>query len=442
MRPSHVCFIVFLLVLSSVAVGQNKDMQLFNRLARGKEQVRPDELVSFKNDYPYLKAIKELSDLAKKFTGKIIVDTSPIKADETKVIGTNIQTMYWKDALEVILRANDNWYDENPDYFLVYGIKEGKKEVAPLTQPGETQAAAPGGAVQGGGVQGGAALQAVVPVDSSKAYAEMKEVTVSAILLDVNQTKLRENGISFSIFRGSNVNLNFQFTGAASVTPQPVQGAITVNPTSPNLAVDVNAAINFFENEGYGEVVARPVLRIRAGGTSSVQIGQSISILTKDFSGNTTQQFVDAGTILQVWPKTYMINGTPFIYLAYHLDQSVPTVSTSGTAIDHKRADGSLLMLDGERTYVSGLITSTQDVVRQGVPLLKDLPWWVFGLRYIFGYEQVNVIKRELIMIIDAKLEPTVEERIASETKNNEKSALDKAKQMREGTETYIKKRD
>ena len=441
MRLSHVRLLCCLLILGSTLVAQNRDQQLFNRLARGKEEIKPDELVSFKSDYPYVKAIKELSVLTKKITGKIIVDTSPIKADEAKNIGTNIQTMYWKDALEVILRANDNWYEENAEYFLVYSIKEGKKEVAPLTQPGQTEAGIQGGAVQGAVQGGGAQQQAAIPlVDSSKFYAEMREITVSAILLDVNQTKLHENGISFSIFRGNNVNLGFQFTGSSAVASNLMMGKANIAPTNPNLAVDVNAAINFFENEGYGEVVARPVIRVRPGGTSYVQIGQSISILTKDFSGNTQQQFVDAGTILQVWPKIYVFNGTPFIYLSYHVDQSTPSVSASGTTIDHKKADGTLIMLDGERTYVSGLITSTENTVRQGVPLLKDLPWWVFGLRYIFGFDHAETQKRELIMIIDAKLEQTVEERIASDAKNTDKTTMEKAKQLREGTDTLLKK--
>jgi type IV pilus assembly protein PilQ len=141
-----------------------------------------------------------------------------------------------------------------------------------------------------------------------------------------------------------------------------------------------------------------------------------------------------------VSPKIYVFNGTPFVYLGYHVDQSTPSVSASGTTIDHKKADGTLLMLDGERTYVSGLVTTSQNTVRQGIPVLKDLPWWVFGLRYIFGYDRVSTEKRELIMIIDAKLEPTVEERIASEAKNTEKASLEKAKQLREQTDTLLKK--
>jgi len=430
MRRTHMYVACCLAMLVTTLSAQEGEQQLFNRLARGKEVVRPEEKVSFKNDYPYTKAIQDLSDMAKKFTGKIIVDTSPLKSDDTKPIGTNIESMYWKDALEIILRTNDNWYEEDPQYFLVYGAKEGKKEPGPVSaQPGQPQ-----GVVQGPTAQ---AVQAP-PVDSAKIYAETREVTVSAIFLDVDQTKLREHGVSFSIFRGHDVNLGFQFTGASNVSSQIFQGQVA--PTAGKLTVDVTSAIAFFENTGYGEVVSRPVVRVRDGGSGRVQIGSSISIFSKDFSGNTTQQFVETGVILQVSPKVYDYNGTDFIDLNYHVDKSTPSVTATGTSIDHNRVDGSLLMLNGERTYVSGLISSTNNTVRNGVPFLKDLPWWVFGLRYIFGYDQSNEEKRELIIILDAKIEPPVEERAAENLKGTQKTIEERARQLREDTNKLMKK--
>jgi type II secretory pathway component GspD/PulD (secretin) len=35
---------------------------------------------------------------------------------------------------------------------------------------------------------------------------------------------------------------------------------------------------------------------------------------------------------------------------------------------------------------------------------LRDLPWWFFGLRYIFGYEIHNVTEKELVIIIKAEV--------------------------------------
>jgi type IV pilus assembly protein PilQ len=49
--------------------------------------------------------------------------------------------------------------------------------------------------------------------------------------------------------------------------------------------------------------------------------------------------------------------------------------------------------------------------------LLKDLPWWVFGLRYIFGYDRVSVTRKELIVLLKAELVPTIDQRISDLTK-------------------------
>lgn len=442
MRASHVYLVCSLILAGSTLLAQDREQQLFNRLAKGKENVSPAEMVSFKSDYPYTKAIQELSDLAKKFTGKIIVDTSPIKNDDTRQLGTNIQSMYWRDALEVILRTNGNWYEEDPTYFLVFDIREGKKEASPLGE----------GGIQGGGQKGltqaaGNQNVALQPIDSSKYYAQAKEVTVSAILLQINQSKLNQHGITFSILRGNDVNMKIQLVGADLTAANTVDAFKTpqfnaqVSPTPGKMVLDVNAALSFFETEGYGEIVSRPVIRVRAGGSSSIQIGQSIPFLTKDFQGNTIQTFVDAGTILKVSPKIYNYNGVDFIDLRYDLDKSSAGASaTGGLEIDHNKVSGSLYMLDGERTYVSGLINSTQTTNRTGVPFLKDLPWWVFGLRYIFGADQASVIKSELIIILDAKIEPDIETRATMNLKGTQKSVDDRQKQLREDTEKLMKK--
>ena len=443
MRASHVYLVCSLFLVASLLPAQNREQQLFNRMAKGKVNLSKDEIVSFRSDYPYTKAIQELSDLAKKFTGKIIVDTSPIKNDSTKTIGTNIESMYWKDALEVILRSNGNWYEEDPEYFLVFSVKEGKKEITPMTGgTGAQMQGAPGG-VQGA-VQGAAAqAPQKPPVDSAKVYANMREVTVSAILLQVNQSKLNQHGLNFTISRGNDVNLKFNFNtlGADPNALANMPFTAQAQPTSGKLTLDLNAALAFFETEGYGEVVSRPVVRVRDGGNSNIQIGQSIPFLTKDFQGNTVQQFIEAGTILKVSPKIYTYNGVNFVDLKYDLDKSTPGASaTGGLEVDHNKVTGSLLLLDGERTYVSGLINSTQTTNRSGVPFLKDLPWWVFGLRYIFGYDQVNVIRQELIIILEATINQPVEERAATNTIGTQKSAMEKARQLREDTDKILKR--
>ena len=45
------------------------------------------------------------------------------------------------------------------------------------------------------------------------------------------------------------------------------------------------------------------------------------------------------------------------------------------------------------------------------MPFLKDLPWWFFGLRYVFGYESTSLVKKELLILIRAELLPTLKDR-------------------------------
>jgi type IV pilus assembly protein PilQ len=79
-------------------------------------------------------------------------------------------------------------------------------------------------------------------------------------------------------------------------------------------------------------------------------------------------------------------------------------------------ATGSLTLLNGEEGYIGGMYSNDETLVREGVPLLKDLPWWVFGLRYLFGYDSKVIIKRELIILLKAEILPTLEERAAKQT--------------------------
>ena len=90
------------------------------------------------------------------------------------------------------------------------------------------------------------------------------------------------------------------------------------------------------------------------------------------------------------------------------------------TIINKAKATTNLLLLDGEETVIGGLYETTVNTVRTGVPFLKDLPWYVFGLRYIFGYDRDESEKTELIILLKAELVPTLQERITQRTTDGE----------------------
>jgi general secretion pathway protein D len=406
----HSLLFMFLFVTAIAGVAQAQPEQSIRRAAQGKN-VNSDELVSFKSDVPYSKALQSLGELSKKLEGKLLIDRSPLQGKE-KTIGINIESMYWKDALELILRSNQLWYNDNPEYIEIVSIEDLGKLAGDKTQK---ESASPGAQTQttttGAPASGGSTAPAVV--DSSEYYSKLREVTISSVFFDVNKTKLAESGVSFSIFRGKDLNLQMNVSGASKVTKQAFSAS--VSPSNPNLAVSINAAISMFESEQLGDVIARPQMNVRSGTSQTIQIGQDFSVFEKDFSGNTVQKFYPTGTILTVRPKLYKIGDLEFIDIQYRIEKSTFTSSTVTTVINRNMASGSLTLLNGEEGYIGGMYSNDETFVREGVPLLKDLPWWVFGLRYLFGYDSKQIIKRELIILIKADILPTLEERASKQ---------------------------
>lgn len=378
-KALSILFACSILCYGVVAAQSREEMQI-KRAAKGKEIVSQDELVSFKSDMLYAQVLQALSEMSKKFAKKPIIDPSPLNTP----INQNIESMYWKDAMELVLRTNNRWYTEAPDYFQVTTIDGGGTP-------------APGGTT-------------ITRVDSAAILAKAREVTISAIFLEIDKTKLNESGISFNIFRGKDLNLGVEFQGSSKVSSD-IFG-VTVSPTSKKLAVDVGAALKIFESEAIGEIIARPQVTVRSGSFGRVQIGADFSVKERDFSGNIIDKFYSTGTILEVTPKVYQYGATEFIDLSVSVERSDVVPGSVSTIVNKTKASSKLVLLNGEESYVGGLFINQQDVTREGIPLLKDLPWWVFGLRYIFGYDATRIAKKELIVLMKAELVPLLDERV------------------------------
>lgn len=409
-----VIVILCVLTCASAVEAQVRDEMLLRRAERGKVGIDPEEIVSFKSDMDVDRALQSLSELAKKLTGKpVVFDPEYFKG---KKIGVDIVEMPWRTAMETILRSTGLWYRELTDYFQLVtpqGVALGAPQQV-SQQPATTTPGQPQPQVQQP-VTGFPPAFAVL--DSAEAIAREREVTISAIFLEINTSRLRESGISFSIFRSSSTdwNLGVEFQGSAAVTSD-IFG-VTANTSQGQLEVDIASALKIFESNSIGEIIARPQVTVRSGQKGRVQVGEDFSVKQRTISGDVTETFISTGTILEVTPKVYTYDGMDFIDIQLAVERSA-LIDPATSRINKTKADSKLLLLNGEENYVGGLFTNEEAVVREGIPLLKDLPWWVLGLRYIFGYDRVQVTKKELIVLLRAELVPTLEERVAQKTRN------------------------
>ncbi len=376
MKTAYSVF-VFVLVLVSIvpAIGQvsTQERKAFN------EYTSPDELVSIAPSTTMDRALAAISEVSKRFIGKIVVDTER----RTMPINIDIQAMPWRDALEAICRKNGIWYAEYDSYIQLTGGTT------------STEATAAKGKAEG--------------IQKEFATFRSREIKISAVFFEVNLTKLDEVGLNWNFMKStSDVTINADSRAGDKVSSEIFKTDITPKVSFAN----INILAKMFSNYDLGEVLSGPQLIVRSGEEGRIQVGQDFSIKERDFAGNLIDKFYSAGTIINVTPQVINEQGVNFVHMMVDVERSSVVPGAVSTIINKTKANTNLLLLDGEETIIGGLYNNESSTVRTGVPFLKDLPWYVFGLRYLFGYNREEVKKKELIILLKAELLPTLQERI------------------------------
>ncbi len=386
--------ILFLLAIGFCATSVRAQISSEPREFR-HDYVSPQQIVTIAANTPFNQAITILDSYSNKFLRKIIVDPE----NRTAPIGVNIDRMQWLDAFEAILRANNLWYKEYDSYIQI--VPTAQQQVA-----GKITTAA-----------GPAELPPGTPTINSR------EVNIQAVFFEADLTKLNQRGI----------NLNFILTGAWNgITSIPTanlpNGVKTVPPTvglnAPNVGDftlsgqysysfgTIGAIFGLLQSEDLGKILASPEITVRSGEAGHIQVGVNFFVTTKDFAGNTVQTMENAGIIVSATPTVYVQDSIDFVSLNLDLtNSSLGGSSQTGQIINTEQANTKVLLLNGEQTTIGGLYSTTRTTHREGIPVLKDLPWWVLGLRYLTGSEVVNVQTKELIILIKANILPTLRER-------------------------------
>ncbi len=163
---------------------------------------------------------------------------------------------------------------------------------------------------------------------------------------------------------------------------------------------NATAMFRFFESQNLGEIIASPTITVRDRQKGRIQIGSDFSIKQRDFSGNVIDKFYSAGSIINVVPYVYSKKGIDYILLKLEAERSSFFPSELTTEVKKTSASSDVLLLDGEETVIGGLYINEETIARTGIPFLKDLPWWVLGIRYLTGSDKTIVTKKEVIILL------------------------------------------
>jgi len=355
----------------------------------------PEELVSLSESIPFKQAIEVLSTVSEKLTGKKVVSTSSFEGP----IGIEIKNIpYWK-AIIIIAQYNSLVFEERANVIVIRDKDDPTKDY-----PEDVYA----------------------PVNE-------REVKISALLFEANVQEMREMGINWELILQQNgLTIGGDLLTFSDESQQQQEGQSEANVIkSPdfNLSTEseftmgdftgnATALFKFFETNNLGEIVSRPNVTVRNKKVGRIQIGADISIKQRDFAGNVIDVFYPTGTIIEVTPYIYEEDGLTYILLQLKVERSSASVDALSTQINKTVASTEVLMLDGEQTVIGGLLVNESTNVRRGIPFLKDLPWWVLGIRYLTGYDQEQIVQKEVIILIEAELMKPLKERI-EELKNN-----------------------
>ncbi len=410
----HLVLLVFALALTTLlgsGLAQAQDLPpQQGRQIRG--YVPPDQLVSFRPETPFTQFIDFLNPIFQRINGKQVIDPESRQFP----IGIAISGMQYFDAFQLVLNFNQLTFRETDRFFII-----------------EAAIPEPTLAVQ----QPGAALAETPEVPAT---LETREVQINAVLFSINKTKARDLGTDWNVFFGGETASGGGsqggggLGGAAGGEGQGQFGAIPrfflktddlanavddylLMPDQFDVAT-LTRLFRFLETNGAGETVANPSVTVQSGEQGRIQIGTDFPFIVRDFSGNSITQFVSTGIIIEVVPTLITealadTAGAPtldFIHLNVQVENSSGQISPAGPIVDRSTANTQVLLLDGEQTIIGGLYTTEQVVSRRGIPFLKDLPWWFFGIKYLVSVTQRTNIQRELVILLRANLvDPVVD---------------------------------
>ncbi|MBW6516344.1 MAG: type II and III secretion system protein [Candidatus Cloacimonetes bacterium] len=338
------------------------------------------DLISLSENVQFADAVRIFDPYYRQYENKVLLDMS----DYVGPIGINLDRIHWKAAFNSILKKNELVLQERDNAFLV------RKE-SDLKAPTKEEAA-------------------VEYID---------DILIEATFFEIDFRTVRELGIDWSSFIGGRVKINADLSSTDRLTSDLLtvstgDRAFDIGDTT----IEVNALFKALASTNQGHFLATPQVTVSSGETGTVQDGRDFTILLAGITTAGTEVErareidVQSGTIVRVTPLVILDEeGEKAIKLNIKVERSEAFPNPTGYEKLTSEVTSFKTLYNGEETIIGGLTTSKTRSDRYGIPFLKDLPWWVFGIRYLTGYNKHEIETKELIILLKASILPAIHER-------------------------------
>ena len=230
------------------------------------------------------------------------------------------------------------------------------------------------------------------------------EVTVAEVTLSDGMT----TGVDwiFSRVNGSGRNVTASGGNTSGIIPGNTLSTIAGLVVSQlDGSGNPRAVLNAIANDGRVSVLSNPRLLVRNGEPASIQVGDSIPVLTSQQTNSATGgtgiissiQYVETGTIMKIKP---VIHSSDQVDMEITQEISTPGETVPGgpnsPPISKRTLDTKLTLKHGTTYVLGGLISKRKEVSGRGVPFLKDIP--LLGRAFKTNVESDK--RTELVMMI------------------------------------------
>jgi len=224
----------------------------------------------------------------------------------------------------------------------------------------------------------------------------LNQIEIVAKMVDVDAEVTRELGVNWQALNLQGANMAGDVvTGQRLATPFSTMRVGTVQSWG-----DLNLIIDALEKENKANIVSNPRVSTADNQEARIMVGKEIPLIVSDEAGNPITELKKIGVILRVTPH---VNSDNTITMDLHpelSDLASQATVQGGVIINLQEADTRVVVRDGETAVIGGLIKETESVLRNGVPVLKDVPL----LGPLFRYESRTKVKRELVIFVTPKI--------------------------------------
>lgn len=182
-------------------------------------------------------------------------------------------------------------------------------------------------------------------------------------------------------------------------------------------SVDFNVLINALDQQGESRILSNPKLTVLNGQPALISVGRDVAYIKeieRDYDGDTNEVTIsttvdnvvegvsmgvmativdDNSMIMQLTPITTEIIGGTVQYRSFgpnaEMEVGLPEVGI-------RQMSTIVQVANGEMLIIGGLIDSVQDSSEKFAPVVGKIPL----IKYLFGVEEKNVRKRELVILL------------------------------------------